>query len=265
MKLAISAMVVGYNEDIFLQKCLDSISFCEEIIYIDLGSSDNSIETAKRFASKIIKRPIAPSGEYIQSEVIHTTKYDWVIFIDPDEVVDITLAANIISLFTQLNNQRKVGAILVPWQFYFKKRTLKGTVWGGANKKYLLVHKKRFIFLPITHYGRKVKEGYQTFEISYNKARTNILHHYWMNSYKVFIKKHQRYLKNEARDQFNTGKRMGIKKAFLMPWNAFKESFIHKKGYKDGWIGLFLSVFWAYYQTSIAVGLLRIQKEKLGS
>ena len=260
-KLPISAMVVGLNEGLLLKECLTSIDFCDEILYADIGSTDNSIEIAKLASADIYYRNKVPSGEYIQSEIVHYTKHDWVIFIDPDECVDESLKEQIFKEFDFIKNDLQIGAVSVPWQFYFKKHKLKGTIWGGENKKYFLVNKNRFNFLPITHHGRILKKGYKYYEILLNKSSTNILHHYWMNSYRIFLKKHQRYLKNEGKDEYVIGRRTSIKKIVLAPFTEFYFSLIEKKGYKDRFIGLLLSAFWAYYKTSVYLGIYREQKK----
>ncbi len=260
-KLPISAMIVGYNEEKLLPKCLASIDFCDEILYTDLGSTDNSIKIAEQYKATIYKRNKAnvPSCEMVQTEVVNYTKNDWVVFIDPDEVVDKDLQQQIRNEFDKISKSGIIGAVTVPWQFYFKNKKLLGTVWGGSNKKFFLVNKYRFDFLPIIHYGRILKKEFSNFDIIENKNKTNILHHYWMNSYEVFLQKHKRYLKNEGKDNYNAGIRMGIKKTILTPFSAFIESFINRKGYKDGFAGLFLSIFWAYYKTHIALNILQIQ------
>lgn len=263
IKLPISAMVVGFNEAHLLETCLTSLSFCDEIIYTDLGSYDSSLEIAEQYASKIFKRPIAPSGEYIQSEIVQYTKNDWIICIDPDEVIDPDLAEDVIRQFNSLTGNNRIGAVLVNWQFYFKKHKLSGTIWGGNNKKHLLVHKERFDFLPITHYGRKLREGFHSIEIKPNTKGTNILHHYWMTSYSVFFKKHLRYLKKEGIDNYNNGVRfIGIKQLALLPFREFRKCYVYKQGYKDGITGFLLSIFWAYYQTYIAVDVWNIQRKE---
>lgn len=257
-------MVVGYNEASLLEACLQSINFCDEIFYTDLGSKDNSIKIAEQYNATIYRRDRAnvPSCEMVQTEVVHYTKHNWVIFIDPDEVVDKDLQKQIINKFNQISSSEVIGAVTVPWQFYFKKKKLLGTVWGGSNKKYFLVNKHRFDFLPIIHYGRILKKEFIFYDIVENKNQTNVIHHYWMNSFKVFLQKHMRYLKNEGKDNYNAGARVGIKKVFFTPFKAFKESFINKQGYKDGLTGLFLSSFWAYYKTHIVLDIFRIQKQK---
>ncbi len=253
-------MIVGYNEAHLLEDCLESVSFSDEIFYTDLGSTDDSIQVAERYTQNILHRERAkvPSCEMVQTEVVHLTKNEWVIFIDPDERVDKSLAEEIGRRFQDFSRNEKLGAVMVPWQFYFKRKKLKGTVWGGENTKYFLVHKKRFIFEPIIHYGRKLAVGFSSNEVS-NNGSNNLLHHYWMNSYKDFIRKHSRYLKNEGKDQYKLGRRVSQKEALLKPVTSFKECFINKKGYKDGFVGLFLSFFWAFYSTRIAFDILKLQ------
>lgn len=258
-RLPISAMVVGYNEEKFLQQCLKSIGFCDELIYTDLGSTDASLDVAKNAGAKIYHREKVPSGEYIQSEIVDYTKHDWIIFIDPDEYVDESLQMQIISEFKVISANPLIGAVKVPWQFYFKRHRLNGTVWGGYNEKYLLVNKKRFEFLPITHYGRKLMSGFISHNIKLNRGATNILHHYWMNSYKIFIRKHMRYLKNEGKDNYHNGVRVSIKKLIRTPFTEFYQSFVIQRGYKDKFIGFFLSIFWAFYKTNIYLGVYKRQ------
>lgn len=259
--LPISAMVAGFNEEKFLLKCLKSLKFCDEIIYTDLGSSDDSINIAKQFTDKIFERSLVPSCEYIQSEIVNYAKHDWIIFIDPDEVIAAPLQLNIEKLFCQLLNNCSVGGVLVAWRFYFKKRMLVGTVWGADNYKYLLVHKKRFDFLPITHYGRKIKDGFQTLIIRPNEIGDNVLHHFWVTNISMFLKKHFRYLKKEGTDKYNQGIRfVGYRRLVKYPFNQFWECYIRKFGYKDGFIGLFLSFFWAWYQTSAMLAVKKVQK-----
>jgi hypothetical protein len=260
MKLPISAMVVGFNEAHFLDNCLSSLSFCDEIIYTDLGSSDNSVAVAQKYCSNIYMRGLVPSGEFIQSEIVQDLKNDWVVFLDPDEVVDISLANILKDVFENIKVSPSTGAVLVPWLFYFKRRPLMGTVWGGVNSKYLLVNKNRFEFLPVTHYGRRLRAGFSTLEIKKNLEKTNVIHHYWMNSYLIFFKKHFRYLKYEGRDQFNAGRRIkGLSSLFFLPVKEFWHSYIVSKGYKDNFVGFSLSIFWSFYQTIIAFDIMLLQ------
>jgi glycosyltransferase involved in cell wall biosynthesis len=259
--LPISVMVAGCNEARFLKQCLESVSFCDEIIYIDLESADNSMEIASNYANKILQKEKKgyPSGEYVHAEIVNETSHNWVIFIDPDERIDAALTSKLREIFPVLQSSGSIGAVLVPWVFYFKNRQLRGTVWGGNNKKFLLVNKQRFDFLPITHYGRKLKEGFDCLEID-ESAMGGVLHHYWTTSIRKFLDKHQRYLKKEGIDQYNAGLRVSAKSLLTIPFQEFKRSFVTSKGYRDGVVGLTLSIFWAYYKTYSAIDLFLIQR-----
>jgi glycosyltransferase involved in cell wall biosynthesis len=263
-KLPISAIVVGYNESELLEACLHSISFCNEILFIDLGSTDKTVQVAQKYTEHIFyrDRSLVPSCEMAQSEFIKKVANDWVLLIDPDEVVDPTLAAQIIHNFDNYTHKPLLGAVYVPWQFYFLKKKLNGTPWGGQNRKFLLIHKNRFEILPIIHYGRKLMPGFEEINIEYNANRSNILQHYWMNSLSVFIAKHNRYLQKEGKDRYDLGKRTTIKQLLKQPYNQFKFAFIQRKGYLDGLVGLFLSLFWAWYQTNCQIALYRYTKQQ---
>jgi glycosyltransferase involved in cell wall biosynthesis len=262
-KLPISAIVVGYNEGHFLEMCFKSISFCDQIVFADLGSTDNSVRIAEKFVHQIYHRDRAsvPSCEMVQAELVNQLNNEWIIFIDPDERLDESLQKQLIKEFQTNCINESIGGLIVPWQFYFKNRKLKGTPWGGMNKKYFLVNRSRFVFKPIIHYGRNLLPGFSALEISFN-GQSNVLHHYWMSSLRVFVKKHMRYLKNEGKDQYNAGIRSGYKKILYTPFTQFYFSFITKKGYKDYFLGFILSLFWSFYQTYIAVDIFLIEARK---
>lgn len=243
----VSAIVVGRNEGIKLENCLKSILWCNEIIYADLDSNDNSIEIATKFNCKIKQfKRFGPSCEYTQSILIHEVENKWVLFLDPDECVSEQLKIEIIDLLPKIDKNTSIGSVLIPWQFYFANYQLKGTVWGWDKKKEVLVNKEGFEVLPITHFGRRLKSGYISYSLDKN-IKNNVLHHYWMDDISSFIKKHNKYLKDEGHDRFNEGKKIGILKLLLLIPYQFYFCYITKRGYKDGFIGIFLSLFWVYY------------------
>jgi glycosyltransferase involved in cell wall biosynthesis len=260
--LKISAIVVGFNEGKLLQNCISSISFCDEILYFDLGSSDDSIKIAETLNAKVINHERVPGCEWIHSKFYKTTKHDWVLIIDPDEVVNQNLAREITLFFLNNKIDDIIGSIEAPEIYYFKEQKLKGTPWGGFDKhRVLIVNKNRFDFLPIVHMGRKIKSGFTTYKIKFNG--NNYISHYWMSSYSQLIEKHKRYLVNEGLARYNTGNRVNILTIIKAPLKQFIISFFIMRGYKDYFIGFFLSLFWSWYQTSALIKLYRVQISKI--
>jgi hypothetical protein len=266
-KLPISAMIVGADEATFLKKCLPTITFCSEIIYTDLESTDESVNIAKQYGAEIIrkKKSDIPSCEYAQHDMVTKAKFEWILFIDPDEHLTDELVSDIRNNFLYLSTQQNIGAILVPWVFYFKKYKLNGTVWGPENSKYLIVHKNRFIFERVTHYGRKLKPGFDFHKINYCKNRNNSIVHHWATSIRLLVSKHLRYLKNESIDQYRMGVRSTFVQMLKTPIKEFYFCYITRFGYKDLFIGFFLSIFWSIYKTIIAVDLYRLSQKEIYS
>lgn len=256
-KLDISAIVVGYNEESLLASCLSSICFCKEILFFDLGSRDNSVRIASDHGAIIHHHEKVLSCEWIHTKFATKTTYEWVLIIDPDEVVDKNLEVELRLLFER-GIDKSIGAIKVPWLFYFKGRRLNGTPWGGINTRILLVNNQRFVFTPHIHVGRKVLPGFHEKEI-HNPAYC--VHHFWMRNFSMLLEKHRRYLKNEGKARINEGLRTNVFKIVISPFVHFYYSYVSKRGYSDKWTGLGLSIFWAWYQTAASLQLYKLQNK----
>lgn len=249
LKLPITAIIVGLNESKQLRNCLRPLNFCDEILYFDLGSTDDSSEVATSFGAVVINHEKVPCCEWIHSKFANQAKNEWILITDPDEVINSNLVIDIIKLFKNENFLKEnIGAISAPWFFYFKNKKLRGTNWGGVNRRILLANNKRFEFSPLVHVGRNVFKGYKIYDIEFNGE--NFIHHFWMTTYTKLFEKHLRYLKYEGEARYKIGKRVSIIEILKEPIKSFKYSFLLRKGYKDGFTGFFLSLFWAWYESS---------------
>lgn len=258
MKLPISAIVVGFNEGNLLRNCLPPLVACDELLYFDLGSEDDSIAVAQSFGATVIRHERVPSCEWIHAEYASRTRHPWILITDPDEVLAEGLIKEIGGLLDRGALDPEVGAVDAPWQFYFGRRRLRGTTWGGANKRTLLAHRDRFIFRPLIHLGREIRPGYRSVQLE--PEASILIHHYWMRDMRQLVEKHRRYLRKEGEARFTRGERTSIAGVVAEPWRAFRYSFFAKRGYRDGLLGVFLSVFWSWYQTAARIELWRFAR-----
>jgi len=243
-KLFISAIVVTCNEESLIRNCLSSLYFCDEVMVIDLESEDNSARIAYEMGANTVIQPRAPFVEISQHWARDKVKYDWILYIDPDEVVDRSLAKDIGEVL--LNIKSDIGIIKLPWQFYFKNKLLKGTVWGDDNyKDGILVNRNKVIIRPTSQVKAKLKNGFKNYKIKRNGM--NVIHHYWMRDYESLFEKHKRYIQVERKKKYDAGIRYELNRQIAESLRSFYYSFIIKKGYKDGYVGIFLSIFWAWY------------------
>ncbi len=258
IKLPISALVASSNEGFLLADCLQSINFCDEIVLVDLGSTDNTIEIGEKYAGKVIEEQKVELVEQLFPKCIPALSNDWVMLIDPDERIDPELKKDIEFFFKDI--PADCGRINVPIQYYYKKKALKGTVWGGQNKTgRLLIKRSACVISGNVHTAIMLKEGYITYKIK--RTGNNIDHHFWIQSFSQMLEKHKRYSLKEGKSKYDKGERFTYSLWMKQTFNAFRESFFTCKGYLDGFLGLFLSGFYAWYVSASWLSLKKYQQE----
>lgn len=116
-KVLISALVVAYNEEKYLDACLKQLLLCDELVVVDLGSKDKSLPIASQYATKIIKLPFIDLVESVHCQVIPQLKNNLVLIIDPDEILPDELFSEIKELIRKNNDFNQIN---VPWRFFLR-------------------------------------------------------------------------------------------------------------------------------------------------
>ena len=116
IKLPITAIVVMLNEDRRLRACLSSISFCDELIVCDLGSTDELVKIAKEFGATILRRERVPVVEMLWPELFGLAGNSWVLRFDPDGEFPVGLVHPLKSIILTPN---KIGCVSFPLQNCF--------------------------------------------------------------------------------------------------------------------------------------------------
>lgn len=89
---SISAIVHTYNEEANIARCLTSLAFADEIIVIDMESTDGTRRVAREYTKKIFTFPKAPIVEPARNFGIEKGIGPWILIVDADETVPRTLA-----------------------------------------------------------------------------------------------------------------------------------------------------------------------------
>jgi glycosyltransferase involved in cell wall biosynthesis len=250
-----TGIVVTYNEERRLRECLNSLVFCEQLLVIDLGSEDRSIEIARECGAEVVQRERVAVVEEVRKEAISYADNDWVIFLDPDEVFPDGIVDDLRSL---IKEDPHLGVIRIPWQFYFRGEPLYVTRWGKQKSKGVVRHKQRNRFVPHVHRGIRLLDGFTSATIP--REPNLFIKHYWVDSYRQMFEKHWRYIKKEGNARYNSGERFGWKRWGKETWRALKRNLINYKGLKGGLTGIFLSLFYAWYINMSLLSLWLYQK-----
>ena len=97
-KVPVSVVVITRNEERNIEDCLKSVSWADEIIIVDDGSTDRTIDLAKKYTDKIFSRRMDVEGRH-RNYAYSLAKNDWVLSLDADERVSPELREELRELF----------------------------------------------------------------------------------------------------------------------------------------------------------------------
>jgi glycosyltransferase involved in cell wall biosynthesis len=111
---SISVCVVCRNEADKLAGCLDSVRWADEVVVMDLMSSDGSADVARRRGARVLEHEPVPIVELVRNEVAAAATGAWILALDPDERV----AAGLPGELRRLAREHDIDAVAIPVMNY---------------------------------------------------------------------------------------------------------------------------------------------------
>jgi len=228
-RIKISAVLIVKNEEANIEKCLNSVSWADEIIVVDDYSSDKTLEIAQQFTAKIFRRNFDNFANQ-KNFALGKASNSWIFLIDADEMVDEELKNNL----TNFIEEPGLDSYKINFRHYFGKKWL---AHGGQYPSYVI----RF-FRNYLRYQFAVHE-----KISVEPARLGTLNghitHLTYEDPKELFNKVKRYSLAEA-EQID---KPPFWKFIVMPGYRFLKDYFLKLGFLDGKEGFILQIGLAYY------------------
>jgi glycosyltransferase involved in cell wall biosynthesis len=238
----ISALAITYNEEENVKRYVESLSFADEIIFVDSQSTDNTISIAESMGVKVIQRKFDDFSNQ-RNFAIKQAKNDWVLFFDLDEVVTPSLQTEIIET---LKNPSNTVAFFIKRNFHFMGKKIKYGGWQN-DKAIRLFHKKH-----CQYNGNLVHELIQT--NGKKSILKSSLEHYSYKDFDNYNNKLNLYSKLQAENLYLKKQRPTIYHFVVRPMYRFLWQYVFRLGVLDGKIGFILayvhsfSVFKRYLQ-----------------
>jgi glycosyltransferase involved in cell wall biosynthesis len=232
----ISVVISAFNEEKKVEKTLKSVSWADEIVFVDNSSTDNTPKIAEKYTKKIIRQKNDPQKIDIQkNKGIENAEGDFILVVDADELVTEELKNEILEL---LNKDDSLNGYYIPRKNIIFGKQIEYTGWYPDYQLRLFRNGKGSYKTEHVHEGIKV-EG----ETKYLKE--HLLHSNYETISQFINKNMISYAENESDNLINSGLNLKPSDLISIPAKEFMSRFFSRKGYKDGIHGLFLSLLMA--------------------
>lgn len=233
--MRISATIITRNEERNLPRAIESLRCCDEILVVDSGSTDRTVEIAERFGARVLEanwRGYAGQKNYASDQARH----DWVLSLDADEALSEDLEGEIWAL---KKNGPTFDAYTVPRLAQYLGRWILHSGWY-PDRKIRLFDRRKARWVGDYVHESVISEG------RVGQLQGNLLH-YTCQSLSEHMKTMNGYTTLAAEELAARGKRVSYRHLLLAPpWNFFK-SYILQRGFLDGVEGLAIAYMASLY------------------
>ena len=229
----LSVIVITKNEAHHLRQCLRSVPFADEWIVVDHGSTDGTPALARELGARVIETADWPGFGVQKQRALDAARCDWVLCLDADEWLSDSLASAVREALAAPENIQANG-------FELSRLSAFCGQWMRAGAWY-----------P-DHGVRLVRRGHANFSADLVHERLlvqgrirrlpGLLLHDSIRTLESAIDKMNRYSTGRARDHVARGRRGSVGRALLHGLWAFVRTFIVKRGFVDGRLGLVLAI-----------------------
>lgn len=262
---ALSVVLITKNEARNIEGCLRSVAFADEWIVVDCGSTDGTVEKARALGARVELTPDWPGFGPQKNRALALATGRWVLSLDADERVSEPLAAEI----------RRVVAADTPGDGSHPVGAATGREGAGHAVGFELSRLSSFCGQWIRHGDWYPDRVLRLFRRGSGRFTDDLVHervvvdgpvgrlagdllHDTMPDLHDALDKMNRYSTGRARDRVRAGKAGGLGRALSHGAWAFVRTYLIKRGFLDGRLGLVLALYIAEgtYYRYLKMGLM---------
>jgi glycosyltransferase involved in cell wall biosynthesis len=232
----ISAVIITYNEEKNIERCLKSVlKVADEIVILDSFSTDRTKEICQNYATKFLTHKFEGYRQQ-KNLAVAQASHNWVLSLDADEALSLELERSILEIKDSpgydgyfVNRLNRYCGTWIRHSNWYPDRKLrlfnrtKGE-WKGTNPH------DRYI----------MNSGAKT-----GRLKGDLLH-FVIDSYEAHIEKANNFSSIAAKEYYKMGKKTNpLSMTFRMIWR-FLKAYVFKRGFLDGYNGFVISSLSAY-------------------
>lgn len=233
--MKITATIITLNEERNIARAIESLRCCDEIVVVDSGSIDRTVELSTNLGVRVLESPwhgYATQKNYAAEQATH----DWILSLDADEALSESLEAEIWAL-------KKKGpaydAYTVPRMAQYLGRWILHSGWY-PDLKIRLYHRAKAKWV-----GDFVHESVEV-DGRVGHLESNLLH-YTCDSLSEHLKTMNRYTTLAAEELVSRKRKIRLRNMILDPAWTFTKTYFFQRGFQDGLEGLTIAYMAALY------------------
>lgn len=237
----LTAIIITKNEARNIQECLETLTMCDEVVLVDNGSRDNTVQIARSMKCRVIETDDWPGFGTQKQRALESARGKWVLSIDADERLTPQLSEEIKHVIAQESH----AGYLIKRKSNFLGRWMR---YGGWTPDYVLRLARRescrFDLSPV--HEKMIVNG------RIGKLRHHFLHYSYRDVNDVLSKQHRYALISSEKIRAKKGNRISVLGAICRSAWTFFRLYCLKLGVLDGRRGLLSAafkaqeVFWKY-------------------
>ena len=248
-KFKVSVTIITLDEEKDLPRCLESVkSFADEIIVVDSGSTDKTVDIAKDFGAKVFERKF-DNYQNQKNFAAEKTIGDWIFSIDADEEASPELSLEV----KKAVESSKFVAYSIPRRNIIFGKFIRHTRWDPELDRHIWLWKK----------SEGKWEGDVHEEVAAKGPVGKLVYakvHYQYKTVAEFFDMMNRYSELESKQRVADGQKFSLSRMFFDPFYNFSVRYFYRLGFLDGWRGFVLSYLMAVYHLNVWIKIWRKQK-----
>jgi glycosyltransferase involved in cell wall biosynthesis len=233
--MKITATIISLNEERNIARAIESLRCCDEILVVDSGSIDRTVELALNLGARVIEG-VWPGYANQKNKAAEEATHDWILSLDADEALSEALEAEIWQL---KKNGPAHDAYTMPRLAQYLGRWILHGGWYPDRKIRLYDRRKARWVGDFVHESVRVDGKVGDLE-------SNLLH-FTCNSLTEHIKTMEQYTTLAAQEVVYRKEPVPLRRLlFAPPWTFFR-SYVLQRGFLDGFEGLAVAYMAAFY------------------
>lgn len=244
----LSVAIIACNEAHRIARCLQSVSFADQIVVLDSGSTDDTVAIARGLGADVEVTPDWPGFGPQKNRALARCRYRWVLSIDADEQVSDALAAEILRVLREAPAEATVAGYWLRRSSRYCGQVIRHGLWGN-DRVLRLFERQRGRFTDARVHESLVCDGE-------TRVLEGILVHDSVDSPEDARSKARRYAFLGAEALRARGRGGSLQGGVHAGW-SFVRGYLLRAGFLDGRFGLTLArlnaagTFWKYHWAAL--------------